>query len=167
MNQKDLARRIAAGLREDDTRKPVMFPKRTFHISDDDGNHKDFTVQGMGKALTYTVEDVENILDMCQRVIMDVLEHGDTITVRGFGTLGLKYFKPRSSLKIPGTDIEAGTEPVYLPKFVASRTLKACGKVYALSLRDGDVAAGMYADIADINDSDEIDENIDLEAGDE
>lgn len=42
MTKKDAITLVVEALKQNDVRKPVSFPKQTFHITDDEGNHKDF-----------------------------------------------------------------------------------------------------------------------------
>ena len=95
MVRKELIRRTADVLRENNIRKPISIPKQVFHISDDEGNHKDFTVKKVDKSVAFTVEDIEAVLDACQYVIQDAVKSGEDITLRGFGTLGKRYRKAR------------------------------------------------------------------------
>ena len=45
MNRSEFARKIAKNLRENNLKKPVRAPKQVFHISDDEGNVKDFVIK--------------------------------------------------------------------------------------------------------------------------
>lgn len=122
-------------MRENQVRKLVSTPKQVFHISDDNGNKKDFVVRQTDKAVLFTAEDIEAVLDACQTVIEEALKRGDPINIRGFGTLGLKYRKTRAT-KVPGTDRWVTVEPRYIPKFTFGNDLRMCAKVYELSLSD-------------------------------
>lgn len=135
MNKAELAKRVTTKVRDLGLRKPVTSPRHVFHISDDSGNSKDFVIKQKDRSVIYTIDDVNNILDACIDVIKDALVHGDDINIRGFGTLGLKYRKARSTLKI-----ETG-EPItidarYIPKFSFGSDLRMCAKLYELSLAD-------------------------------
>ncbi|MCD8208997.1 MAG: HU family DNA-binding protein, partial [Bacteroidales bacterium] len=93
MNKRDLIREINNVLRENGVKKPISIPKHVFHISDDDGNSRDFSVKTREKTAVYTIDDVENILDACICVIEDALKRGEEVSIYSFGTLGLKYRK--------------------------------------------------------------------------
>lgn len=95
MNRKELVRRIANVMRENDIRKPVSSQKQVFHISDDEGNSKDFVVKKTDKGVLFTYDDVEAVMDTCLAVIGDSLKRGESVSIRGFGTLSLNYRKPR------------------------------------------------------------------------
>lgn len=136
MNRKELVRRVAAELRNGDIRKPVSIPKQVFHISDDEGHSKDFVVRKTDKSVLYTTDDVEAIVDTCLAVVADSIRHGEEITIRGFGTLGLRYRKPRV-LKHVETGEEVTVEGRYMPRFYVGSELRMAAKVYELSLSDG------------------------------
>ena len=55
MNRKEFARRVATLMREKDIRKPVSIPKQVFHISDDEGNSRDFVVRKTDKSVQFTI----------------------------------------------------------------------------------------------------------------
>lgn len=135
MNRKELIRNVAAAMRENNIRKLISSPKQVFHISDDDGNQKDFIVKKSDKGVLYTVDDVEAVLDTCLAVIEEAMRRGEAVSVRGFGTLGLKYRKPRAT-KVPGTEEWVDIESRYIPKFTFGNDLRMCAKVYELSLAD-------------------------------
>ena len=63
MNRKELVRRIANVMRENNIRKPVSSQKQVFHISDDEGNTKDFVVKKTDKGVLFTYDDVEAMMD--------------------------------------------------------------------------------------------------------
>lgn len=135
MNRNELVRRIASVMRERDLRKPVSSPKQVFHISDDEGNKKDFVLKKTDKSVIYTIDDVDAMLGVCLDVIEDALKHGEPITVRGFGTLYLKYRKARATKSV-WTDERIDIDARYVPKFAFGSRLRMCGKLFELSLND-------------------------------
>lgn len=135
MNRKELVRRVASVMRENNVRKPVSSPKQVFHISDDDGNTKDFVIRKTDKSVLFTADDVEAIVDACLFVVEDAMKRGEPVSIRGFGTLGLKYRKPRATKKL-GTDEWVDIDARYIPKFTFGNDLRMCAKVYELSLQD-------------------------------
>lgn len=135
MNRKDLIRKISEQMRKDNVRKTIVFPKKVFHISDDEGNHKNFAVNRASKELPYTINDIDAVIEATLTVIKDALKEGDTVTVQGFGTLGLKYRKKRRT-KRPLTDEWVDVEARYIPKFSFGNDLRMCAKLYELSLDD-------------------------------
>lgn len=138
MNRKEFVRSITSYLKNNNLRKAVSLPKQIFHISDNEGNTKDFIVRKTDKTVLYTVEDIEAILDACIYVISDSLKRGEPISIRGFGTLGLKYRKPRATKKL-GTDEWIDIDARYIPKFSFGNDLRMCAKLYELSLEDKSV----------------------------
>lgn len=135
MNRKELVRRIANVMRENDIRKPVSSQKQVFHISDDEGNSKDFVVKKTDKGVLFTYDDVEAVMDTCLAIIGDSLKKGESVSIRGFGTLSLNYRKPRVN-KHPVTHEEVEVSGRYVPKFESGKDLKMCAKMYELSLEE-------------------------------
>lgn len=135
MNKRQLVSRVAEVMRINNIRKPVLLPKKVLHISDDDGNKKDFIVKSSDKNVLFTVDDIENVVDALIQVIEESLKVGEPVTVQGFGTLGLKYRKARITKQV-GTDDWIDVEARYIPKFSFGNNLRMCAKLYELSLQD-------------------------------
>ncbi len=135
MNKKELIRRITDLIHEKNIRKPVSCPKQVFHISDDYGSTKDFTIKQTDKKVMYTVEDVEVVIDAAILAIENALKRGEDITVFGFGTLKLNYRKARKTKRF-GSDEEVSVKARYVPKFTFGNNLRMCAKVYEMSLKD-------------------------------
>ena len=47
MNRMEFVRRVAQEMRENNMRKPISTPKHVFHISDDEGNSKDLSLENL------------------------------------------------------------------------------------------------------------------------
>lgn len=133
MTRKGLVRAIASFLRENNIRKPVAIPRKTIHISDDDGNCRDLTFKGVDKQAPFTIDDVETIIDTCLYVIQESIKRGEPVTIHGFGSLGVKYRKPRSTYKY-GTKERVAVPGRYIPKFSFGNDLRMCAKIYEISL---------------------------------
>ncbi len=133
MNRKELVRRVSNVMRENNIKKPVYLPKQVLHISDDDGNTKDFVVKKNDTGVAYTIDDIEAVIDACIYVVQDALKHGDNVSIRGFGSLGLRYRKARMT-KHPSTGEPVDIDARYVPKFVSGNDLKMCAKIYELSI---------------------------------
>lgn len=133
MNRKELVRRASGVMRDNNIKKPVSTQKQVLHISDDDGNTKDFVIKKNDTGVAYTTEDVDTILDACIYVIQEALKHGESISIRGFGSLGLHYRKARMT-KHPSTGESVDVDARYVPKFVSGNDLKMCAKIYELSM---------------------------------
>ena len=135
MNRKELVRRVAAVMKDNGIRKPISSPKQVFHISDDEGNTKDFVVKKTDKSVLFTIDDVESMVDAFICVIEDALKHGDSVSIRGFGTLGLHHRKARAT-KHPTTGEPIEVEARYVPKFFFGNDLRLCAKMFELSLKE-------------------------------
>lgn len=135
MNRSEFIKRVSNVLRKNDIKKHVHLPKQVFHISDDDGNTKDFSVKKTDKTIIYTNNDVASIIDACLYVIQEALKSGDTVTISGFGRFGLLYRKERKTKSI-GTNEEICIEGHYIPKFYFGKDLRRCAKLYELSRQD-------------------------------
>lgn len=149
MNRQAFIKNVSDLLREKNIKKPISIPKQVFHISDNDGNSKDFTIKKTDKSVLYTRNDVELIVDACLAVIEDSIKRGEPVSFHGFGTLGLNYRKPRTT-KCVGTDEDIVIEGHYVPKFSFGNNLKMCAKIYELSLNDrlsGDIAIDEGAEV--------------------
>lgn len=135
MNKRELIKCVTDALHVSNIKKPISIPKQTFHISDNEGNSKDFTIKKTDKSVNYTKDDVTAIIDACIYVIQESLKQGEPISVHGFGTLGLNYRKPRATKHV-GTSEDIIIAGRYVPKFSFGNDLKMCAKVYELSLDD-------------------------------
>ncbi len=136
MRRKEFIGEVANHLREEGKRKPVSVKKQVFHISDDEGNSKDFVVKKTDKTVMYTLDDVANILDSCISVMKGALMRGDCVALNGVGVLGLKKHKSREAVN-PRTG-EAITVPAhYVVRFVPGNEFKRCPKVFEQGIRDG------------------------------
>lgn len=135
MNRRDLARTAADVLRKNSVRKTITIPKQVLHISDDSGIQKDFTVKRADKEVLYTIDDVNAILDALICVIKDSLKSGDSVSIHGLGTFGLKYRKPRTTKSIDSDDTIT-IDGRFVPKFSFGNDLKLCAKIYEMSFED-------------------------------
>lgn len=135
MNRKEFVKNVCSYLKDNDMTKPISIPKQVLHISDDEGNKKDFSVKKTDKSVIYTSEDVEGIINACIEVVKDALRNGDNVSIKGFGTIGLNYRKPRRTKQF-GTNKDLIIEGRYVPKFAFGNDLRMCAKLYELSLDD-------------------------------
>ena len=135
MNKKGLISKTAEVLRNNNIRKPVSTPKQVFHISDDEGNQKDFVVKKTDKTVLYNTTDVAAILDACLSVVEEAIKHGEEVSIHGFGTLGVHQRAARTT-KHPETGETVKVNARYVPKFSFGNNLRMAAKVYELSLDD-------------------------------
>ena len=135
MNQKQLVRLVTSVMREQNIRKEISYPKQVFHISDDEGNTKDFVVKKSDKSVIFTIDDIDAVINATVQVVEDLLKRGDYVSIRGFGSLALQYRKARKT-KHPDTGLIVDVEARYIPKFTFGQNLRYCAKLYELSLKD-------------------------------
>lgn len=130
MNKAELVSRITAVLKESDIRKPVSIKKHTLHISDDEGNRKDFVLKETDRNVLFTAADVRNILDAVLAVVLDTLRNGGEISLQGFGTFSLRYTKFGAKKDMEtGESIEI--KPRYVAKFSPGAEMKRCARTYS------------------------------------
>lgn len=139
MNKKDLIGRIAEALRDNNIKKPVSVPKQVFHISDDEGNSKDFIVKKSARSVLYNANDITAILDACLSVIEDSVKNGEPVYIHGFGTIGVHKRAARRT-KHPSTGEVVEVKERYVPKFTFGNNLRMAAKLYELSLADRKVS---------------------------
>lgn len=135
MNKAGLISATAALLRERGIRKEIRTPEHVFHISDDEGNCKDFKVKRTQRSAVYTAADVAAIIEACSDVICEQLKNGENVSVASFGTFGLKYRKARRTRRFDNgewIDVEAR----YIPKFSFGNRLRQCAQLYAVALEN-------------------------------
>ena len=135
MNKKEFIHCVTKELRDRNIRKNIRPTKYTFTITDEDGASKNFTIKKKERKLLFTEEDITKIIDTSLDVILNGLRNGDNIAIHGFGTLGLKYRKPRLV-----KNVETG-EPTpiaghYVPKLSAGKQLSLSARLYELSGRE-------------------------------
>ena len=135
MRKRDFIALVANKLREDDVRKSVSLGKYRLFVSDADGHTVHFDVKQQDKSVLYTAEDVTRIVDTCLEIAEDLLKHGDSVQIKGFGTLGVQR-RAGTRVKAPGTDDWYEIPPTYVPKFQYGQTLRVAAKLYDLSLNE-------------------------------
>lgn len=135
MNKKELISRVAEVLRSNNIKKPVSTPKQVFHISDDEGNHKDFVVRKTDKSVLYNVNDVGVILEACLSVVEDAIKRGENVYLHGFGMLEVHKRAARKT-RHPESGEIVEVKARYVPKFSFGNNLRMAAKLYELSLED-------------------------------
>lgn len=134
MVKKDLVCRIAEMLREAGIKKKVQFPKQTFHITDDEGNRKDFSVRKTDKEVPLTHDDVKAVVDAMFDAILESIQNGEEVTIKGFGTFGYHFRKGRT---IGGFDGELHTmKNHYCPKFWYGKDYSKSVDLFQLTQED-------------------------------
>lgn len=159
MKKKELLSRVANMIRESGYRRMIKSPRHTFHISDDEGNTKDFIVQQSEKPVGLSMEDVEQVIEALCAVIHDAMRRGDPVGIVGFGTFGFKYRSPRSVPSFFGGErIEVDGQ--YIPYFKPGDKMKQACKIYTDTLKDrvSDSSASSYDPTLDPSSDDYDDE---------
>ena len=137
MNKKELIEHTCERLKNEGAAKPVTVPRRTFFISDNDGNECKFHVKQIDKKVSYNQQDVTNIIDSFLATVEDALKNGEQVSIYGIGTLKPHFRAARSTIdpiKKEQVDIAAH----YTPKFFPGNNLKMAVKLWELSKIDGD-----------------------------
>lgn len=135
MNKSELTSRVYNLLYKNGVSKKISIPKQTFHISDNTGSYKDFTVKSIDKAVNYNCNDIEAIIEAAILVVEEALKNGEEVSLHSFGKLFLHHRAARKT-KLVGTEEWVDVEARYVPKFVPGKNLKMAAKVYELSLED-------------------------------
>jgi len=143
MYRREFINTVAGLLRASGIKKPIRSPKHVLHVSDDEGNHKDFVIKAVDRNAMYTIKDVENILNACICVVKDALSHGDNVAINGFGNIGLKYYKPKV-VRDPDGDGYMDIPARFLPRFSPGGEIRESAKLYEAYLMDkyGDADVG-------------------------
>lgn len=138
MDLHGLSRNVWAMLKDDGVRKVMKATKHVLHISDNDGNQTDFILKRQDPAVLFQVEDIEVILRYCVKAIESALQTGESVNVRGFGKLEVKYREARRT-----KDIETGewidVAGRYIPKFTFGSDLRTVARLYEVSLTENDI----------------------------
>lgn len=133
MNKKELISKATEVLRNNNIRKPISTPKQVFHISDDEGNQKDFIVRKTDKSVLYNTTDVSAIFEACLAVLEDAIKHGEKVCLYGFGTFDVHRRAARTT-KHPDSGEVVEVKARYVPKFSYGNNLRMAAKLYELSL---------------------------------
>lgn len=135
MNRQDFVKRTTELLRQRNVRKNVLAQKSKLHITDDQGNSSTFTVKKDSTDVLFTLQDISSILDAMITIAEDSIKNGEEINLRGFGTLGVHYRAPRTTIH-PDTKIPVEVPGRYVPKFNFGNDLRMAAKIYELSLSE-------------------------------
>lgn len=151
MVKKDVVRRAAALLRERNLGKMIKMPKQVFHITDDEGNSKNFVVRKNERLMVYTTEDVEAIMDALIYVLYDALRKGDNVTIMGFGKFAPKYMKERKLKNVNDGKLMT-VDGHFIPTFLSGTDMRRAVQTYEQSLTD------RLVDVAKLGGDDDPDE---------
>ena len=132
MHKRELVNRVSEVLKSNNIRKYVSPQKTILHITDDDGNHSDFTIRKNQTGLLFTLDDISSIIDACLVVVEDALKQGEDVTIQGFGTLALKKRAARRTLH-PETGDPVEVSERYVPKFTFGNRLRLAARLFSIS----------------------------------
>ena len=135
MNKKELIVRTSEILRNNNIRKPVSMPRQVFHISDDEGNKRDFVVRKTEKTVGYNTNDITAIFDVLISEIEEAIKRGETVHIHGFGDFMVHKRAARRTIH-PDTKEVVEVKERYVPKFSYGKDMRRAAKLYELSLED-------------------------------
>lgn len=134
MNKRELCSEITAELLRNGAQKRVTNRgRRTFnklYVRDDFGNEEIFNFPiPHDRIAAYTNEDVNEIIGTAVIVILKALQRGDSIDIKGFGKLFLRYRAPRNAKNVmDGQSIVLDGH--YVPKFLPGSIAKEVARKY-------------------------------------
>lgn len=135
MNRKDLVRETAYLLRKNDVKMDVSIPKHVFHISDDEGNTRDFVVKSSNRRYIYNADDINAILEAFLVTIQDTLRRGEVVNIQGFGKFWMKYRKARATKNLQTGEM-VPVKARFVPWFTPGKETKQTAKLYQLDQED-------------------------------
>lgn len=142
MDRKGLVQSVTDKLRDCGLRKSSRKVRQTFHVSDDEGNTRDFTVEVPGKKTVYTQEDVDNILVALKEVLCDILRVNDVLRIQGIGKFELRLRPSRPVLLPDGR--RTMSKDRYIPVFKPGSDFYLAGRIYQMNLEEGSVDRKLY-----------------------
>lgn len=135
MNKKELIAKTCDVLQANDIRKPVSVKSEKFIISNEGGDSAVFTIDRKDRRLLYNASDVGSILDAMIAVVEDCMRRGETVSIRGFGSLEIRKTKEHV-VKEPVEDIWHTIPAGYKAKFTAGCNLAEAARAYGLQEKD-------------------------------
>lgn len=135
MTEKDLAKRIVDILKQNNVRKDVRATRMVLHISDDEGNSKDFVARKPRTDVMFDKNDVLAVVQAFMAAVSNAILNGEEIRMYNFGTFKLKQ-KAASKARHPETRELVDVPAYYYPSFVFSRRLKNAAKLFTASERE-------------------------------
>ena len=141
MNKTELISRTSEVLAENDIRKPVTIKSEKFKITSQSGDEATFTVNRADRRIRYNTTDVANILDTMIAIVEDAIRHGETVSIRGFGSLCVRKRKEHM-VREPDQEIWHVIPSQYVAKFVTGCNLASAARSYGL--QEDDVGAEQF-----------------------
>lgn len=137
MNEKDLAKRIVEVLKNNNVRKDVRATRMVLHITDDEGNSKDFVARKPRTDVMFDKNDVTAMLQAFMAVVSDAILNGEEIRMFNFGTFKIKQ-KAATRARHPETKEIVEIPSYYYPSFTFAKRLKNAAKLFTASQRERD-----------------------------
>ena len=135
MNRREYVSRVAAYLRQNDVKMEVTLPRQVFHISDDEGNTRDFAVRGSKRRYIFNADELNEILDGFISVALEAMKNGETIGIHKFGILRNRFRKARTTKDInTGKEIRVAARLV--PYFAPGKDMQTSVKLYQMKLEE-------------------------------
>lgn len=138
MNKKDLVNRTTDLLQQLNARKKVRAQKCTFYISDEEGNSSEFVIKKDSRAVLFTIEDVDEIVEALLSVIVDAVKNGEEVALSGFGSFNV-HKRAERIVKHPDTGEIIPIDAHYVTKFVPGKDLRLAAKIYDLTTKESGV----------------------------
>lgn len=135
MNKAELIKRTFDYMIKNDIRKPVVMPKHSFTITDDEGHSKVFSVKRKDKEMHYTLNDIKNVLTVAVDVMVDAVARGEEVAVPKLGVISAKY-RAEHKVRIQGSMKWRTIPGHYLPKINFSKAMKDAARIYEAFLID-------------------------------
>ena len=157
MGNKELEKRMEDLLREKNVRKEVRAIKVVLHISDDEGNEKDFSINKKRTDVRYNRDDAKYFLEAFMTVVTDALLNGEEVRLPNFGTFKLKK-KKASRARHPLTGELVDVPAYYYPTFSYARRLKNAAKFYGENEKEREAID--YMNIDEIYDAIDAEESV-------
>ncbi len=125
-------------LKDTGTKKPITLPKHVFHIRDDDNKEVSFSVRPQSKEVQYTIDDIDKIMSACIIVLEDALKRGESVSIQGFGSIGVIQRKATRAVS-PNGDGEWYEIPAhYVPKMKFAKRMQIAVKLYDIASKEND-----------------------------
>jgi DNA-binding protein HU-beta len=136
MNRRDLVAYTRQALYEENAKQLVALPKRTFTITDNDGNSCVFEVNQSRKEISYGSNDINKILSALLTSVERALGRGEKVHIQGFGTFAPRRRAARRA-KNPQTGEDIVIPAHHSPKFFPGKDLQAAVRAWGASQKDG------------------------------
>lgn len=147
MFKKEFIAKVRDNLKEQGVKREIKFPSHYVSIYNVDGSVKHMKFNGEVREANYSLNDVQNILNMVLDTIVDAIRDGEEVSLVGFGKFYSKEHKARRSID-PRNTSEWYDIPAYrVPKFQYGTNLKLAAKACELVQKDEAAAIELMPDM--------------------